>query len=144
MKFDEKFLSSVGVSADQIAQIMDAHNQTINTLSAQFAEENSDIVKRKLVEKYYSGFGLSGKSLDIVMRGSAKEIEKAELKNGEIMDYSAFEKLANGVFYPLISGGKTKQEVEADKKQKKKEILSIKDTTKRQAEIAANIELFRN
>ena len=60
--------------------------------------------KEAAARAYYEGKGITGKALDIAMRGSGGEIEALELgEDGEIKDAAALESLVNGDFSDLVS-----------------------------------------
>ena len=103
--------------------------------------------KEAAVRAYYQTKGITGKALDIAMRGSGAEIEAVELgEDGKIRDAAALEALVKGDFAGLVGethgaptshpprgsgGGKTKED-----------ILKIRDAGERQSAMAENHELF--
>ncbi len=59
--------------------------------------------KAKAVRDWYKGRGITGKALDIAMRGSTAEIEALELDgDGKIKDAAALEALVKGDFSGLV------------------------------------------
>ena len=64
--------------------------------------------KEKAVRAYYESKGITGKSLDIAIRGSGAEIDALELDGDKIKDTSSLDELVNGTFSGLISTTTTK------------------------------------
>lgn len=59
--------------------------------------------KEAAARAYYESKGITGKALDIAMRGSGAEIEALELEDGKIKDAAALEALVKGDFSGLVS-----------------------------------------
>ena len=59
--------------------------------------------KEAAARAYYESKGITGKALDIAMRGSGAEIEALELDGDKIKDAAALEALVNGDFSGLVS-----------------------------------------
>ena len=55
------------------------------------------------VKEYYQGKGITGKALDVAMKGSAKEIDALELTDGQVKDFAAIDSLIGGVFAGLVA-----------------------------------------
>lgn len=68
------------------------------------ARENK-AAKTAAVRKYFEAKGITGKSLDIAMRGAGAEIEAAELDGDDLKDTTALDTLISGDFAGLV--GKT-------------------------------------
>ena len=64
--------------------------------------------KEKAVRAYYEGKGITGKSLDIAIRGSGAEIDALELDGDKIKDTSALDDLVKGTFSGLVSTMETR------------------------------------
>lgn len=64
--------------------------------------------KEAAARSYYESKGITGKALDIAMRGSGAEIDALELADGKIKDAAALEALVNGDFSGLVSTTVTK------------------------------------
>ncbi len=64
--------------------------------------------KESAVRAYYEGKGITGKALEVAMRGSGAEIEAVELENGKIKDSKALDALVAGDFSGLVSTTTTK------------------------------------
>ena len=114
--------------------------------------EKTKAAKNKAVREFFEGKGITGKNLEIAMRGSAAEIDGIELLDGKIKDSTALESLVSGDFSGLVvttntkgvntqnppagnggGGGSTKT---------KEQILAIKNGTERRKAIAENPSLF--
>lgn len=104
--------------------------------------------KEAAARAYYEGRGITGKSLDIAMRGSGAEIEALALEDGKIKDAAALDALVNGDFSGLVSttvakGAPTPMPpANSGAKPTKDEIMNIKDAGKRQRAMAENADLF--
>lgn len=103
--------------------------------------KESKAIKEKAVRAFYEEKGITGKNLDIAMRGSRTEIDGIEMDGDKIKDTASLTALVEGDFSALVStttkkGAKTatppgaKTEPSAPKS--KEEILKIKDPTERQ------------
>lgn len=106
--------------------------------------------KENAVKTYFEGKNISGKNLEIAMRGCGAEIAAIELEDGKIKDTATLDALVNGTFSGLVqttqvqgtntstppanAGGKNTMT--------KAEIIAIKDTATRQKAIAENPSLF--
>mgnify|MGYP002796161020 CR=1 FL=1 len=64
--------------------------------------------KEKAVRAYYESKGITGKSLDIAIRGSGAEIDALELDGDKIKDTSALDELVKGTFSGLVSTTETR------------------------------------
>lgn len=64
--------------------------------------------KEAAVRAWYEGKGITGKALEIAMRGSTEEISALELEDGKIKDTAALEALVKGDFSGLVGTTVTK------------------------------------
>lgn len=64
--------------------------------------------KERAAKAYYENKGITGKSLDIALRGSAQEIDALELDGENIKDTSALDELIAGTFSTLVSTTETR------------------------------------
>ena len=64
--------------------------------------------KERAAKAYYENKGITGKSLDIALRGSAQEIDALELDGKNIKDTSALDELIAGTFSTLVSTTETR------------------------------------
>lgn len=105
--------------------------------------------KEAAARAYYEGKGITGKALDIAMRGSGSEVDALELDgDGKIKDPAALDALVKGDFSGLVSGTTTKGAETAHPPagsgggKTKEDILKIKDAGERQKAMAEHHELF--
>ena len=82
------------------------HGEFEDFKKAQTAKETK-AAKESAVRAYYQSKGITGKSLDIAMRGSGAEIEALELENGKIKDAAAIDALIAGDFSGLVAQTRT-------------------------------------
>lgn len=98
------------VKADLDAAKKDGWKDKHDTLKKEFEDYKAGITakeakaaKETAVRAYYEGKGITGKALDIAIRGSGAEIESVELgEDGKIKDYKALEALVAGTFSGLV------------------------------------------
>lgn len=103
--------------------------------------KESKAIKEKAVRAFYEEKGITGKNLEIAMRGSRAEIDGIEMDGDKIKDTASLTALVEGDFSALVStttkkgaktatppGGKT----EPSAPKSKEEILKIKDPVERQ------------
>ena len=127
----------------------DTVKKQFDDYKAEIAAKDSRDAKEKAVRAYYESKAITGKSLDIAMRGSAEEIAALELDGDKIKDTKALDALVEGTFAGLVSkttttGANTSNPPEnTGGTMTKDEIYKIKDPIARQNAIAANLNLFR-
>lgn len=110
--------------------------------------KESKAIKEKAVRAFYEEKGITGKNLEIAMRGSRTEIDGIEMDGDKIKDTASLTALVEGDFSALVStttkkgvktatppGGKT----EPSAPKSKEEILKIKDPVERQKAWAEKI-----
>lgn len=157
--------------AKEKADRLDAVQKELNTLKeeggsykdkyekerAEFEKYKSEVTaketkaaKETAVRKYFESKGITGKNLDIAMRGCRDEISAVSIKDDKISDTKALDDLIAGDYAGLIvkkeqqgaetatppsnNGGGTMTRAE---------IMKIKNTAERQKAIAENINLFK-
>ena len=79
----------------------EAYKNTVTTKETRAA-------KTAAARKYFEEAGITGKSLEIAMRGAGAEIEAAELNGDKLKDTAAFEALVKGDFAGLVGTVETK------------------------------------
>lgn len=72
-------------------------------LVAANTEKETKAAKESAVRAYFESKGITGKALDIAMRGSGAEIAAVELADGKIKDATALEALVKGDYAGLVS-----------------------------------------
>lgn len=126
----------------------DALKKEFEDYKAGVTAKETKAAKEAAARAYYESKGLTGKSLDIAMRGSGSEIEALVLEDGKIKDAAALDALVEGDFAGLVSttvtnGANTPTPpANSGGKMTKEEIMNIKDAGERQRKIAENHELF--
>ena len=75
---------------------------------AEVSTKETKAAKEKAVRAYYESKGITGKSLDIAIRGSGAEIDALELDGDKIKDTSALDELVKGTFSGLVSTTQTR------------------------------------
>lgn len=96
--------------ADLEAVKKDGWKDKHDTLKKEFEDYKKGVTaketkaaKEAAVRAYYESKGITGKALDIALRGSGAEIEALELVEGKIKDAAALEALVKGDFSGLVS-----------------------------------------
>lgn len=124
--------------------------KSFNDYKAEIANKQAKEAKEKAVRAFYESKGITGKNLEIAMRGSRTEIDNIELDGDKIKDNSALDALVKGDFSGLVATTTTKGANTANPPannggktgKTKEEIMAIRDPAVRQAEIAKNPEAF--
>ena len=157
-KTDAEKLSDVQKELDDLkAKGDDGWKEKHDKLKGEFDKYKGDIEaketkanKEKAVRAFYESKGITGKNLEIAMRGSRAEIDGIELDGDKIKDNSALDALVKGDFSGLVATTTTKGANTANPPannggktgKTKEEIMAIRDPAVRQAEIAKNPEVF--
>ena len=157
-KTDAEKLSDVQKELDDLkAKGDDGWKEKHDKLKGEFDKYKGDIEaketkanKEKAVRAFYESKGITGKNLEIAMRGSRAEIDGIELDGDKIKDNSALDALVKGDFSGLVATTTTKGANTANPPannggktgKTKEEIMAIRDPAVRQAEIAKNPEAF--
>lgn len=81
----------------------DALKKEFEDYKAGVTAKETKAAKAAAARAYYQEKGITGKALDIAMRGSGPEIEALDLADGKIKDASALEALVKGDFSGLVS-----------------------------------------
>lgn len=81
----------------------DALKKEFEDYKAGVNAKETKAAKEAAARAYYESKGITGKALDIAMRGSGAEIEALELADGKIKDAAALEALVKGDFSGLVS-----------------------------------------
>ena len=157
-KEDAEKLKTVQKELDDLkAKGDDGWKEKHDKLKGEFDKYKGDIEaketkanKEKAVRAFYESKGITGKNLEIAMRGSRAEIDGIELDGDKIKDNSALEALVKGDFSGLVATTTTKGANTANPPanngtgtgKTRDEILAIKDGSVRRAEMAKNPHLF--
>lgn len=157
-KKDATTLKDVQRELDELkAKGDDGWKEKHDKVKKEFDEYKSDVegkqareTKEKATRAYFESAGITGKNLDIAMRGSRTEIDGLEMDGEKIKDTASLKALVDGDFASLVAttttkGAKTSNPPANNGKgtgKTKEEIMAIKDPATRQAEIAKNPEAF--
>ena len=115
-KTDAEKLSDVQKELDELkAKGDDGWKEKHDKLKGEFDKYKGDIEaketkanKEKAVRAFYESKGITGKNLEIAMRGSRAEIDGIELDGDKIKDNSALDALVKGDFSGLVATTTTK------------------------------------
>ena len=156
-KTDAEKLPDVQKELDELkAKGDDGWKEKHDKLKGEFDKYKGDIEaketkanKEKAVRAFYESKGITGKNLEIAMRGSRAEIDGIELDGDKIKDASTLDALVKGDFSGLVATTTTKGANTANPPANngggamtKKDIMAIKDYDERIAAIDAHPELF--
>lgn len=115
---------------------------------AEVSGKEAKAAKERAARAFFESKGITGKSLDIAMRGSGAEINALELDGDKIKDTAALDALVKDTYSGLVStttvrGAQTATPpANSGGTKTKAEIMSIKNTAERQRAIAQNLPLF--
>lgn len=115
-KADAEKLPTVQKELDDMkANTNDSWKEKHDKLKSEFDKYKSDIEakeakanKEKAVRAFYESRGITGKNLEIAMRGSRAEIDGIELDGDKIKDASTLDALVKGDFSGLVATTTTK------------------------------------
>ena len=82
--------------------------KSFNDYKVEIANKQAKEAKEKAVRAFYESKGITGKNLEIAMRGSRAEIDVIELDGDKIKDNSALDALVKGDFSGLVATTTTK------------------------------------
>lgn len=82
--------------------------KSFNDYKAEIANKQAKEAKEKAVRAFYESKGITGKNLEIAMRGSRGEIDGTELDGDKIKDTSTLDALVKGDFSGLVATTTTK------------------------------------
>lgn len=77
--------------------------KSFDDYKAEIASKQAKESKEKAVRAFYESKGITGKNLEIAMRGSRAEIDGIELDGDKIKDASTLDALVNGDFSGLVA-----------------------------------------
>ena len=123
--------------------------QEFDDYKAEVSGREAKAAKERAARAFFEGKGITGKSLDIAIRGCGAEIDALELEDGKIKDDTALDALVKDTYSGLVSTTVTRGAQTANPPvnngtaKTKEQIMGIKDTTERQREIAQNLDLFQ-
>lgn len=105
----QKELDALKAAGDGgLQERFDALQREYDEFKGQVTAKEAKTAKESAVRAYYESKGITGKSLDIAMRGSGAEIDALELEDGKIKDAKALDELISGTFAGLVSTTETR------------------------------------
>ena len=100
----QKELDALKAAGDGgLQERFDALKREYDEFKGEVTAKETKTAKESAVRAYYESKGITGKALDIAMRGSAQEIDAIEMDGDKIKDSSALDNLVSGVFSGLVS-----------------------------------------
>lgn len=100
----QKELDALKAAGDGgLQERFDALQREYDEFKGEVTAREAKTAKESAVRAYYESKGITGKALDIAMRGSAQEIDAIEMDGDKIKDSSALDSLVSGVFSGLVS-----------------------------------------
>lgn len=148
-KKDASALKEVQRELDDLkAKGDDGWKEKHDKVKKEYEEYKSDVegkqareTKEKATRAYFESAGITGKNLEIAMRGSRTEIDGLEMDGEKIKDTASLKALVDGDFASLVTTTTTRgastttpptQTQGSSAPKTKAEILKIKDTAERQ------------
>ena len=157
-KEDASKLKDVQKELDDLkAKGDDGWKEKHDKVKKEYEEYKSDIeskqtkeAKEKAARAYFESVGITGKNLEIAIRGSRSEIDGLEMDGEKIKDTASLKALVDGDFASLVAttttkGAKTSNPPANGGKgtdKTKEEIMAIKDGAVRRQEMLNNPHLF--
>lgn len=77
--------------------------QEFENYKAEVSGREAKAAKERAARAFFEGKGITGKSLDIAIRGCGAEIDELELEDGKIKDDSALDALVRDTYSGLVS-----------------------------------------
>ena len=108
LKTEKQTAEDSATTAGKWKDKYDALKGEFDTYKSEQASKETKAAKEKAVRSYYESKGITGKSLDIAIRGSGAEIDALELDGDKIKDTSALDDLVKGTFSGLVSTTETR------------------------------------
>ena len=105
----QKELDALKAAGDGgLQERFDALKREYDEFKGEVTAKETKAAKEKAARAYYESKGITGKSLDIAIRGSGAEIDALELEDGKIKDAKALDELISGTFAGLVSTTETR------------------------------------
>lgn len=108
LKTEKQTAEDSATTAGKWKDKYDALKGEFDTYKSEQASKETKAAKETAVRAYYESKGITGKSLDIAIRGSGAEIDALELDGDKIKDTSALDDLVKGTFSGLVSTTETR------------------------------------
>ena len=103
LKTEKQTAEDSATTAGKWKDKYDALKGEFDNYKSEQASKETKAAKEKAVRAYYESKGITGKSLDIAIRGSSEEINALEMDGDKIKDASALDELVKGTFSGLVS-----------------------------------------
>lgn len=104
LKADKQTAEDSATTAGKWKDKYDTLKKDFETYKGQQTAKEAKAAKESAARAYYQSKGITGKVLDIAMRGSGAEVEALELgEDGKIKDAKALDELVAGDFSGLVS-----------------------------------------
>lgn len=102
LKTEKQTAEDNATTAEKWKDKYDKARKEFDDYKAGIAAKESKSAKEKAVSDYYKSKGITGKNLDIAMKGSGAEIDALELDDGKIKDTKTLDDLIGGTFSALV------------------------------------------
>ena len=99
----QKELDALKAAGDNgLQDKFDALKREYDAYKNEITQEKAKTAKEAAVKTYYESKGITGKALEIAMRGSGAEIAALEMDGDKIKDTKALDNLVSGVYADLV------------------------------------------
>lgn len=99
----QKELDALKAAGDNgLQDKFDALKREYDAYKNEITQEKAKTAKEAAVKVYYESKGITGKALEIAMRGSGAEIAALEMDGDKIKDTKALDDLVSGVYADLV------------------------------------------
>lgn len=127
----------------------EAKEKEFNDYKNEITAKETKVAKEKAVRAYFEGKKITGKNLEIAMRGCKAETEAVELDGDKIKDTATLDALVEGDFAGLVvttevkgANTSTPPANTGGGKMSRADIMKIKDTAERQKAMLENASEF--
>lgn len=140
-KYDEAQKELASLQKGDYKAKYEKEHKDFEAYKSEVTEKETKAAKERAAKAYFEGKNITGKNLEIAMRGASGEVSALELDaNGNIKDSKALDDLVSGTFSGLVvksekQGAKTATPPSGSSGApvlSKQDIMKIKDTTERQ------------
>lgn len=108
LKTEKQTAEDRATTASKWKEKHDALKTEFETYKSEQTAKETKAAKTAAARAYYESKGITGKALEIAVRGSTEEISALELEDGKIKDAAALEALVKGDFSGLVGTTVTK------------------------------------
>lgn len=103
LKTEKQTAEDSATTAGKWKEKYDALKGEFDAYKSEQASKETKAAKERAARAFFEGKGITGKSLDIAIRGCGAEIDALELEDGKIKDDTALDALVKDTYSGLVS-----------------------------------------